>query len=253
MTRGLVFLLGLTLAPAVNAAVDASPNRPTPGPREGADVGLPPENTPAHSLGKFEWARLKTDNPYWNQHAERDQFVIDLMRKQTSLQIGNSWHAVRVGHLNELSAYPFLFAESISPLSDAEATQLAEYLRRGGFLLIDACIRSTVNPDWENYLATQIKTLTRLFPQVRVEPLPPGHPIFSNYFKLTATPPQTRSGTNPAWANGSTEPLRGVFLGDRMIGIVSLSGFQCGLVGGRETATNAVKMVSNIYVYAMTH
>lgn len=38
-----------------------------------------------------------------------------------------------------------------------------------------------------------------------------------------------------------------------MIGVISLSGFHCGLVGASETATNAVKMVSNIYVYAMTH
>lgn len=183
MAGCLILLLGLMLSPALIAAADASPSRVTPGPGERTGVSLPADNT-QHALGKFEWARLKTDNPYWNQHAERDQFVIDLMRKQTSLQIGNSWHAARVGHLNELSAYPFLFAESISPLSNTEAAVLAEYLRRGGFLLIDACIRSTVNPDWEKYLASQIKTLVRLFPQVRVEALGPDHEIFSNYFKL---------------------------------------------------------------------
>jgi hypothetical protein len=146
-----------------------------------------------------------------------------------------------------------LFAESIYPLSDAEAGKLAEYIRRGGFLLIDACIRVTVNPDWKNYLADQLQTLKRLFPEVRVEVLPAGHEIFANYFRLVKSPPQTHSMTNPAWANGSTEPLRGVFIGDRMIGVISLSGFQCGLVNAGETATNAARMVSNIYVYAMTH
>jgi hypothetical protein len=240
--RRVLFALGLF--PAAGLLVGGEPASP-------ASMRNSANTAPVTS--KFDWARLKTDNPYWNQHAERDKFVIDLMRRETSLQIGNASHSAHVKELGELSMYPFLFAESISPLSEVEAAQLAEYLRRGGFLLIDACIRVTVNPDWKEYLATQIKTLTRLFPEVRVEVLAPGHEIFSNYFRLANTPPQTRSFTNPTWANGSTEPLRGVFLGDRMIGIISLSGFQCGLVGAGDTATNAVKMVSNIYVYAMTH
>jgi len=216
----------------------------------GALDAADPANEPSRG-GKFDWARLKTDSPYWNQHAERDAHVIDLMRKQTSLNIGDAWHSAEVSRLEELCAYPFVFAQTIASLTDADGGNLAEYLRRGGFLLIDACVRVTVNPNAELYLAAQTKTLVRQFPNVRVVALAPDHEIYSAYFKLTKFPPQTRSGTNPSWARGSTEPLRGIFLEDRLVGVISLSGFQCGLVQNPNPA-DIVQMVTNICIYAMT-
>jgi hypothetical protein len=68
---------------------------------------------------------------------------------------------------------------------------------------------------------------------------------------MTKFPPQTRSGSNPSWANGSTEPLRGVFLGDRMIAVISLSGFQCGF-GQNPNPGEVIRMVTNIYIHAMS-
>jgi hypothetical protein len=243
MSGWVLSLLSLFLAPALLGA-EAPASKP--------ESMRPPSNQ-AFAVGKFEWARLQTESPFWKRHSERDRYVIDLMRRETSLQIGSAWHSARAAELRELTEFPFLFAQSIAALAENEATALAEYLRRGGFLLIDACIDTKVNPDWESYLANQLKTLSRLFPGVRVVALKSDHEIFSSYFRMTRTPPQTASRTKPAWANHSTEPLRGVFLGDRMVGIISLSGFQCGFASTGETATDAVKMVSNIYVYAMTH
>jgi hypothetical protein len=216
----------------------------------GALRAAPPAATQFRG-GKVEWARLKTDSPHWDQHSERDSHVIALMRTETSLNMDDAWHAASVGQLEELCAYPFLFAETIATVSDAEARNLAEYLRRGGFLLIDACVRVTVNPDADAFLADQTAILRRQFPQLRVAALEPGHEIFSIYFKLEHFPPQTHSGTNPSWAHRSTEPLRGLFLGERMIGLISLSGFQCGLVQN-PNPSEVIRMVTNIYLYAMT-
>ncbi len=214
---------------------------------------LPAATPPGDQLrgGKVEWARLKTSNPYWNRHSERDVHVLTVMRSNTSLNIGDTWHSASAGDLGELCAYPFIFAESIASLSNAEGTNVAEYLRRGGFLLIDACVAVSINPDAGAFLAAQTKVLARQFPQLRVAPLGPEHEVFSIYFKMTKFPPQTRSGSNPRWANGSTEPLHGMFVGDRMVAVVSLSGFQCGLVQNSKP-TDVVQMVTNIYLYAMT-
>jgi hypothetical protein len=200
---------------------------------------------------KVEWARLKTGSPYWNRHSERDVHVLRLMRTETSLEISDTWHSARADSLEELGAYQFIFAESVAPLSGPELDKVAEYLRRGGFLLIDACVAVSINPDAQTFLDAQIKTLSRKFPELRVETLQPNHELFSVYFKMTKTPPQTKSGTNPRWANGSTEPLRGVFLGERMIGVISLSGFQCGF-GQNPNPSEVIRMVTNIYIYAMS-
>jgi hypothetical protein len=202
-------------------------------------------------VGKVEWARLKTGSPYWNRHSERDVQVLRLMRNETSLEISDTWHSARADSLDELCAHPFIFAESVAPLSDPEVDKVAEYLRRGGFMLIDACVASSINPNAQKFLEAQIKTLSGKLPGLRVETLKPNHEVFSIYFKMTKSPPQTRSGTNPSWANGSTEPLRGIFLGERMIGVISLSGFQCGF-GQNPNPPEVIRMVTNIYIYAMS-
>jgi hypothetical protein len=173
------------------------------------------------------------------------------MRSQTSLDIAESYQSADAGSLEELCAHPFLFAESVAPLSQADGAAVAEYLRRGGFLLIDACVSVAINPNAEAYLADQVAVLSRHLPALRVVVLEPEHEVFSIYFKLSRFPPQTRSGSNPKWANGSTEPLRALYLGQRMVGVISLSGFQCGLVQN-SNPTDVIRMVTNIYIYAMT-
>jgi hypothetical protein len=202
-------------------------------------------------VGRVEWARLKTDSPYWNRHSERDVQVLRLMRTETSLEISDTWHSASANSLEELSVHPFIFAESVAPLSDPEIDKVAEYLRRGGFLLIDACVAVSINPDAQKFLDAQVKSLSRELQGLRVEALKPNHEVFSIYFKMTKSPPQTRSGTNPRWANGSTEPLRGIYLGERMIGVISLSGFQCGF-GQNPNPPEVIRMVTNIYIYAMS-
>jgi hypothetical protein len=200
---------------------------------------------------KVEWARLKTGSPYWNRHSERDVHVLRLMRAETSLEIGEAWHPARASSPEELSQHPFIFSENLATLAEAEIENVAEYLRRGGFLLIDACVAVSINPDAQKFLEAQVKMLSRKLPELRVEVLQPEHEIFSVYFKLSKFPPQTRSGSNPRWANGSTEPLRAVYLGDRMIAVISLSGFQCGLVQNSNPA-DVIRMVTNIYIYVMS-
>jgi len=200
---------------------------------------------------KVEWARLKTGSRYWDRHSERDVQLLRQMRTETSLEIADTWHAARANEPEELSQHPFIFSEGLASLTEPELGHVTEYLRRGGFLLIDACVAVSINPDAQQFLDTQIRMLTRKLPDIRVEVLKPEHEVFSIYFKMAQFPPQTRSGSNPRWANGSTEPLRAVFLGERMIAVVSLSGFQCGFAQNPRPG-DVMRMVTNIYIYAMS-
>lgn len=204
--------------------------------------------------GKVEWARLKSDSPYWDRHAAYDGTALELIRSSTSLNIDPIWYSASPKKLEELCVYPFLYSDSIAFLSRDEIANLGEYLRRGGFLFIDACVNVSINPDPKVFLRSQMRVLSSLFPDLKVGRLKPEHEVFSIYFKMTEFPPQTRSPKNNNWAEGPTQPLHAVFAGDRMIGIISISGFQCGWAGygGHENAVNCARMLANIYVYAMT-
>jgi hypothetical protein len=204
--------------------------------------------------GKVEWARLQTASPYWNRHSEFEAGMLSRMRASTSLNIDRDWRSVTASRVEQLCGYPFLYAESIVNLSSAETGNLAEYLRRGGFLLIDACINVQVTPSPDVFLRGQVKRLTEKIPDLRVVPLTPEHEVFSIYFKLTECPPQTRTPGRNNWSNGPTLPLRALYSGERMIGMISLNGYQCGWAGfgGPHTAEDCIHMVTNIYVYAMT-
>ena len=89
-----------------------------------------------------------------------------------------------------------------------------------------------------------------MFPDFHCEELPPQHEVFSIYFKMKDFPPQARLRDN-TWLNGPTNPLRLLYVGDRVIGILSLSGMQCAwAVRAQDHAP--MMMVTNIYLYAIT-
>lgn len=206
--------------------------------------------------GKVDWARLNTGHPFWNRHANGDTGLLQLMRTYTSLDIAPKWNATRADSLTALCAYPFVFAADISVLPDAEARNLTEYMKRGGFLFIDCCINTSINPDPVAFYRAQLRLLTRHFPTLRVVDLPATHEVYTLYFEMKDRPPVTRRPE--AWSGTSNFPLRALYVEERMVGMVSIAGLQCAWdqtlpgSGRGQEAVEAMKMAINIYVYAMT-
>lgn len=195
---------------------------------------------------KVEWARLVNGSPYWNRHAESDAGVIRLMQQHTSLNVGPRWQRASARSVEEMSRFPFLYTDTLAFLRPDEAANLAEYLRRGGFILIDACRNKTINPDIQLFLRHQVEQLSGQFPDLRVGRFTEEHEIFSIYFKMHVFPPFRESD--------GQEPLYAVFSGTRLIGAISLNGWQCAWAGYHTPmhAMECMQMVTNIYVYAMT-
>jgi hypothetical protein len=206
---------------------------------------------PLQSGGKVEWARLITRSGFWDRHDDGDATMVELVRTHTALNIVPAWHPANPAKLDDLCRYPFVYADNIAQLHPDESANLAEYLRRGGFLLIDCCTNIAINPDPDDFLAGQVALFKRELPSARIVELQPAHEIYSIYFKMTERPPQTRQR---GWTADDARPLHGVFLGDRLVAIITLNGFQCGWTSPElfRNATQAVEMVTNIYVYAMT-
>ena len=83
---------------------------------------------------------------------------------------------------------------------------------------------------------------------------PSTHQVYGCYFQIPGgRPPHTFSSNiyDPAFAKHG---LYGVEIGSRMVGIISLSGLQCGwdgMIAPPGHVAACMRMLVNIYVYAM--
>ncbi len=205
--------------------------------------------------GRVGWARLITPIVAWKRHAEADGVLASFIRNKTSLNIDATWYSADPRALDQLCLYPLLFTNNLADVTDRkQLANIAEYLRRGGFLLVDACINSTVTPNPDRFYQQHVAVFSQMLPTAQLRPLPPDHEIYRHYFNLKQTPPHSymRSIRDPKWERYG---LFGLYDGDRMVAILSLSGLQCGWAGSQEMPGHDVecmKMTVNIYVYAMT-
>lgn len=206
------------------------------------------------------WARLKTSSPWWNRHARADPILTKFFHDETTLNIDPIWYAADVSQMGELSRYPFLFSQNVGVVADpAGQANIAEYIRRGGFLMVDACCNRGVTPDFDLFLEQHIEFFRAVLPESQMALLPATHDIYRGHFEIPeGKPPHTfdRGLYDPHKAQFG---LYGVMIGPRMAGLVSLCGLQCGWDRVTENACVApaghevacMKMLVNVYIYAM--
>ena len=225
-----------------------------------ACAALPPllaSSVPAevHRGGRVAWARLKTPSEHWSRHTGSDSTLSEFIRTHTTLNMEPEWRAADPERIEELGAYPLIFCTDLAPIvSSRSIANLSEYIRRGGFLLVDACCNRDINPDDEVYMANNTAVFRRLLPEMSIRRLPDDHPVYTCYFKPADRPPHTyyRNIKDPSRARHG---LYGLYLGERLASLLSLSGLQCGwdrMVAPPGHPEECMKMVVNIYVYAMT-
>ncbi len=202
------------------------------------------------------WARLKTPSPEWKRHSRSDPVLMRFLSDATSLNIDPTWYEADIQDLDKLCQFPLVFSQGIGMVHDPQSrTNLAEYLRRGGFLLIDCCINKAITPDPDSFIADQARVLTDILPGVRVRELPKTHPIYHCFFDIPGgRPPHTYHDAifNPRFARHG---LVGIEFNNRMVGLISVSGLQCGwdrMVAPNGHDVTCMQMLLNIYIHAMT-
>jgi hypothetical protein len=222
-------------------------------------VGFSASQSEALRGDRVGWARLKTPSQWWKRHAETDPVLMQFLREKTSLNLDAQWREADVEDLDQLCAYPLLFSQGVETIqSNTGRTNLAEYIRRGGFLLIDACIDDRVTPDPNVFFDRQKLWLAEVLPEARVLAIPSDHKIYRCYFEIPeGKPPHTHTfwskRDDPRWTHHGLYEIK---IGSRTVGVITLSGLQCGWarVGspppyGHDIA--CMRMLVNIYVYAM--
>ena len=202
------------------------------------------------------WTRLKTSSPWWQRHSRSDPELMRFIREQTTLNLDPQWYSADVENLAEMSKYPLLFSQSIQMVKDVPGQgNLAEYVRRGGFLLVDACCNRDINPDFDVFLRQHIDALAALLPEAQVRELPSNHDVYRCFFPIPDGHPPHTFYSNVYDPNKARHGLYSVMIGSRMAGLISLSGLQCGwdhMVAPAGNDVACMRMLVNIYIYAMT-
>jgi len=206
------------------------------------------------------WARLKTPSPDWKRHAGSDPILTKFFRDETTLNIDPNWYVADANDLGELCRYPFLFSQGVGAITgQAGRSDIAEYIRRGGFVLVDACHDIHVTPDFDEFLRQQIEFYSAALPEARVVSLPTTHDVYRCHFQIPDGQPPHTYMNNVVDPKKAAHGLYGVMIGSRMAGLISVCGWQCGWDHVTEypspspagTDVACMRMVVNIYIYAM--
>jgi len=199
--------------------------------------------------GRVAWGRLVTASRSWTVHKDNDSLLAAFIHDQTSLNIDPICYPADPAQLDQLCKYPLIFTNNLTDVKDPrQLANIREYLHRGGFIYIDRCVNLSFSLPQEPFYERHIALFTEFLPGCEIRELPDDHEIYRCYF--------VHKGTS----SSEDRPLRvrdhhgiyGVFDEGRMVALLSLANFQCGWPNSAPRRDASMKMIANIYVYAMT-
>lgn len=143
--------------------------------------------------------------------------------------------------------------------SPAERQALRTHLERGGFLLADAICAA--RPFADSFR----REMERIFPEARLRPLPPDHPLFTSTYhgfdlhKVQLRDPNLRTGDDPLTARlTDTQPyLEALEIDGRVAVIFSPYDLSCALENHASleckgyTRDSAARLAINVLLYAL--
>ena len=154
----------------------------------GGEALSAPPNPPYD--GRFTYARIRftqtccvQGGQYWDvkwghDYPRADRHFPRILQELTTMRVRSDVGAILT--LDDPQLFKFPFAYLCEPgywmPSDKEVAGLRQYLLRGGFLIVD----DFVGNHWYNF-ETQMR---RAFPEGRLIPVPPDHPIFDSFYRI---------------------------------------------------------------------
>ncbi|MEW6251908.1 MAG: DUF4159 domain-containing protein, partial [Planctomycetota bacterium] len=237
-----------------NIAAYAAGRRPL---RDRLDVVVlpaerPQESTPpAHDALRLAQVVYEGD---WRPFPNALVRLAEFLRDEANLDVVPEYRQVRLTD-PDLYASPILFLAGHFDfeLGAAERQALADHLRRGGFLVADACCGT------EPFDTALHRLLKQAFPASALEKLPADHPLFAGApgFKMTTvdySPDVAR-----AHPELDTPELWGLAIDGRLAVVYSPYSLSCGLSGPAFdgcwglASDDARRLAANIVLYALTH
>lgn len=212
-----------------------------------------------------DWARMKFASEHnennWQVHPHGDLNLIQRINGEVSTNVSETWNVAEMKTMDQLIQFPFIFMHAESPpkLSNIERQNLKEYLQRGGFLYAEDCVRgynsyptrSANQRDWFfRRMKAELMLIAEQTEQAVFKLIPLDHPVFSCYYNLPAGQPYMQGNRSHIGAHG-------LFIKNRLVAYLSAFDAHCGWTNeqwfGRRKSQEAVKIGTNVYLYAMTH
>jgi hypothetical protein len=136
--------------------------------------------------GRVGWARLVTSHVDWGAHSDRDPDRAAFIRTETSLNIDRMWRTVLPGNLDQLCAYPFIYAKDVAGIRNPhDIANLREYVQHGGFICIDPCVSGWSASSKAAFIRQHAEWFARVLPGSITQLLPENHPLFRCYFNVS--------------------------------------------------------------------
>lgn len=193
-------------------------------------------------------------------YPKADQQFLYGLRKLTDFGFVNTEHQALLISDPKVFNYPFLYAVEVGTmnLSDQEASQLREYLLRGGFLVVDDFHGEY---EWQNFYR-QIK---KVLPEYEPIDLDISHPIFHCYYdikELIQIPGLQFVYSGRTWEKGGYEAhYKGIQDENGRLMVMINHNVDLGdawewaevEIYPREYANLAFQLGINYIIYAMTH
>jgi hypothetical protein len=132
-------------------------------------------------------------------------------------------------------------------LSKAEIENLRKYLiEKGGFLFID----DDMGEDGVFYPSV-LKMLKDVLPEYPIKPIPNDHEIYRCFYEMIDRPP----AGSISWMQRKSKKdyLEGIFIGDRLVALISDRDYWNALIGRGPYAPGALRFCTNMVIYAITH
>ena len=163
-----------------------------------------------------------------------------------------------------LREYPFLFmtGENKYQFTDGQKQNLQDYIKAGGFLLMDDCV---VSDGGDFFYRSSCELLEHVFGRGALRTIPREHEVFHNLFDLrevglpTLEYVRRRGFRGVRSTHGQNHGARGVFIGDRLAVFLSSTDLHCGwcdshgLEWGPDGYRKTIQLGINIILYALTH
>jgi len=134
----------------------------------------------------MHWPNYWPDNPPWHHDfPSSDEFLVGLLHELTGVRVTpNSYKIVQLSS-DEVFKYPFLYLSEpgFLKLNDKEIKNLGEYIRRGGFIMVDD-FRTAAYLHGPEELEVLRYYLKRALPERELVQIDLSHPIFHSFFDI---------------------------------------------------------------------
>jgi Domain of unknown function (DUF4159) len=209
--------------------------------------------------GGYDWHQGGTG--WTDDYPRGDRALIQMIRRNTRINVRAVEQPVSLDDGDDIFYWPLLVAGLAMSwdLSDAQAAKLREYLERGGFLFCDSFFGDA---NWESFE----ESLKRVFPDRDIVDLKDDEVVFHVAFELKQMTKVSIPHISQAFGGGGfglrgTPHWRGVFddTGRLMVLIAHNNDVGDGWQWADDArypadeANRALRIGSNVAVYAMTH